>query len=197
MTARGVPMTETLLLAVWIGAALLFALVVAPAAFAVLPSRTLAGALVGRGLPVIFYGGGVLRPLIVVLDLLSVTAGGARATPAAISTIHRRARQSPQSFPCRCSSTGDFADASRSHARRHGRRGSLHAPEGAALRSRLANQRLRILTGLAHRLGKAAGRVDGADRVDGARRPNDLRRVVARSATRRGNHDQQSRTNSD
>jgi len=46
MTARGVPMTEALLLAVWIGAALLFALVGAPAAFAVLPSRTLAGALV-------------------------------------------------------------------------------------------------------------------------------------------------------
>ncbi|HZF69096.1 MAG TPA: DUF4149 domain-containing protein [Gemmatirosa sp.] len=44
-------------LAAWIGAALLVAAVVAPAAFAVLPSRALAGAVVGRVLPVIFVGG--------------------------------------------------------------------------------------------------------------------------------------------
>lgn len=42
-------------LAVWLGAALLTAAVVAPAAFAVLPTR--AGALVGRVLPVVFVGG--------------------------------------------------------------------------------------------------------------------------------------------
>jgi hypothetical protein len=46
-----------LLLAAWLGAGLLFAAVVAPAAFAVLPSRSLAGALVGRVLPVIFVAG--------------------------------------------------------------------------------------------------------------------------------------------
>ncbi|MGZ8491471.1 MAG: DUF4149 domain-containing protein [Gemmatirosa sp.] len=45
------------LLAAWIGAAALVAAVVAPAAFAVLPSRALAGALVGRVLPVIFVTG--------------------------------------------------------------------------------------------------------------------------------------------
>lgn len=45
------------LLAVWLGAAALVATVVAPAAFAVLPSRTLAGALVGRVLPAIFWAG--------------------------------------------------------------------------------------------------------------------------------------------
>jgi hypothetical protein len=45
------------LLAAWIGAAALVATVVAPAAFAVLPTRALAGALVGRVLPVIFVGG--------------------------------------------------------------------------------------------------------------------------------------------
>jgi hypothetical protein len=44
-------------LSVWLGAAALTALVVAPAAFAVLPSRTLAGALVGRVLPVLFWSG--------------------------------------------------------------------------------------------------------------------------------------------
>lgn len=45
------------LLALWLGAALLTAAVVAPAAFAVLPTRALAGALVGRVLPVVFLGG--------------------------------------------------------------------------------------------------------------------------------------------
>lgn len=46
-----------LLLAAWLGAGALFTAVVAPAAFAVLPSRTLAGALVGRVLPVLFAAG--------------------------------------------------------------------------------------------------------------------------------------------
>lgn len=45
------------LLAAWLGAAILVAAVVAPAAFAVLPSRSLAGALVGRVLPVVFWSG--------------------------------------------------------------------------------------------------------------------------------------------
>jgi hypothetical protein len=45
------------LYAAWLGASLLFAAVVAPAAFAVLPDRALAGAVVGRVLPVIFFSG--------------------------------------------------------------------------------------------------------------------------------------------
>jgi hypothetical protein len=45
------------LVAMWGGAALLFAGVVAPAAFAVLPQRMLAGAVVGRVLPVVFVSG--------------------------------------------------------------------------------------------------------------------------------------------
>jgi hypothetical protein len=44
-------------LSAWIGAALLLAAVVAPAAFAALPSRALAGAVVGRVLPAIFIAG--------------------------------------------------------------------------------------------------------------------------------------------
>ena len=47
-------------LSAWLGAAVLVAAVVAPAAFAVLPTRTLAGALVGRVLPVLFYSGAVV-----------------------------------------------------------------------------------------------------------------------------------------
>lgn len=52
--------TIRLLLAAWLGAALLFATSVAPAAFAVLPSRALAGLVVGRVLPVIFLSGALL-----------------------------------------------------------------------------------------------------------------------------------------
>jgi hypothetical protein len=56
--ARAVPAIVALvLLAAWLGAALVVAAVVAPAAFAVLPSRGLAGALVGRVLPVLFWSG--------------------------------------------------------------------------------------------------------------------------------------------
>jgi hypothetical protein len=83
----GVPLTETLLLAIWIGAALLFILVVAPAAFAVLPSRTLAGALVGRVLPVIFYAGVVIGSVIVLLDLVGRTGAWGRAAAGAVSAL--------------------------------------------------------------------------------------------------------------
>lgn len=48
---------ELVVLAFWLGAAVLFSAVVAPAAFAVLPTRALAGDIVGRVLPVIFYAG--------------------------------------------------------------------------------------------------------------------------------------------
>jgi hypothetical protein len=48
---------EVVLLSAWLGAAILVAAVVAPAAFKVLPTRTLAGALVGQVLPVIFLSG--------------------------------------------------------------------------------------------------------------------------------------------
>jgi ABC-type Na+ efflux pump permease subunit len=48
------------LLAAWVGAAVLMAASVAPAAFAVLPSRALAGNVVGKVLPVILLGGVVV-----------------------------------------------------------------------------------------------------------------------------------------
>ena len=87
MTGRGVPVTETVLLAAWIGAALLFALVVAPAAFAVLPTRTLAGALVGRVLPVIFYAGVVIGSIIVILDLVGRSSSWGRTAAGAVSAL--------------------------------------------------------------------------------------------------------------
>jgi hypothetical protein len=60
------------LLAAWLGAGILFAAVVAPAAFAALPSRTLAGGLVGRVLPVIFIAGIVISVIGMVFDRASV-----------------------------------------------------------------------------------------------------------------------------
>lgn len=60
------------LVSLWTGAGLFFAAAVARAAFAVLPSRSLAGALVGRLLPVIFISG-----IIVMLVALVLTHRGA------------------------------------------------------------------------------------------------------------------------
>jgi len=61
----------------WLGAALLFVAAVAPAAFAVLPSRALAGLLVGRVLPVLFWSG-----MAVGLVLLPALTGWRRAAAA-------------------------------------------------------------------------------------------------------------------
>jgi hypothetical protein len=61
-------------LSAWLGAAILVAAVVAPAAFAVLPTRALAGALVGRVLPVLFYGGAAVGLIVTVLGRTTMPA---------------------------------------------------------------------------------------------------------------------------
>ena len=58
-----------ILLSAWLGAAILVAAVVAPAAFKVLPTRTLAGALVGQVLPVIFISGLIVAAMVTLLDV--------------------------------------------------------------------------------------------------------------------------------
>ena len=68
MNDRPSALVEIILLAAWLGAAVFFSAVVAQAAFAVLPTRTLAGALVGRVLPVLFYAGMIVGALIVVIE---------------------------------------------------------------------------------------------------------------------------------
>ena len=68
--------TAGALLALWLGAALLTAAVVAPAAFRVLPTRAQAGALVGGVLPTVFVGGLVVG---VACAALAAGAGGAYA----------------------------------------------------------------------------------------------------------------------
>ncbi len=70
-------LTIALLSALWLGAAIIVATVVAPAAFATLPSRTLAGALVGRVLPAVFLSGCVIAIVNTVLDAMGPTAAGA------------------------------------------------------------------------------------------------------------------------
>ena len=59
---------EIALLALWLGAGAVFGAVVAPALFAVLPTRTLAGAVVGRVLPTIFYAGILIGVVAIVLE---------------------------------------------------------------------------------------------------------------------------------
>ena len=69
---RPVPLLAQLaLLVLWLGGAVLFAAAVAPALFAVLPTRTLAGAVVGRVLPVIFYSGMLIGVVVVVIRACS------------------------------------------------------------------------------------------------------------------------------
>ena len=66
----GAALAQLLALALWLGGALFFASVVAPAAFSVLPARELAGALVGRVLPVLFLVGLVVGVVVAGLELL-------------------------------------------------------------------------------------------------------------------------------
>lgn len=84
---------EAVLIAGWLGAVLLFAAVVAPAAFAVLPSRTLAGSLVGRVLPVLFVAGMVVGAVVAVggmtgrRSVARAAAGGVLVLACAISHL--------------------------------------------------------------------------------------------------------------
>ena len=72
-------LAAVLLVALWMGAALLTITVVAPGAFAVLPTRAMAGDMVGRVLPVVFAGA------IVVPVLVLWIAPVARRSPFAIA----------------------------------------------------------------------------------------------------------------
>ena len=67
----------------WVGAALLLGASVAPAAFAALPSPALAGAVVGRVLPVVFISGLVLAIVVGVRGLGEMAGGQAPVRAAA------------------------------------------------------------------------------------------------------------------
>jgi vacuolar-type H+-ATPase subunit I/STV1 len=66
---RTIDVAQLAVASVWLGAALLFVAVVAPAAFAALPTRTLAGSLVGAVLPVLFYAGILVGALLAIASL--------------------------------------------------------------------------------------------------------------------------------
>jgi hypothetical protein len=63
------PLIEVGALAAWLGAALFFGAAVAPGLFAVLPTRALAGVVVGRLLPVVFYAGIVIGALVMAIEV--------------------------------------------------------------------------------------------------------------------------------
>lgn len=81
MTPTARLLTSALLIAFWGGAAILTIAIVTPAAFAVLPTRTLAGALVGRVLPALFLSGIVVGASVTAFAL-SANSRGAAATAA-------------------------------------------------------------------------------------------------------------------
>jgi len=60
---------SVVLLSAWLGAAILVATVFAPAAFKVLPTRTLAGAVVGQVLPVIFISGLIVAAIVTLINV--------------------------------------------------------------------------------------------------------------------------------
>ena len=76
-------------MAAWLGAALLFTLVVAPAAFSALPSRELAGGVVGRILPALFIAGAVVGLLALGLELFGArgVVRWSRGAPAAVLAL--------------------------------------------------------------------------------------------------------------
>jgi hypothetical protein len=57
------------ILALWLGAAGFMSTAVAPALFAVLPSRALAGAVVGRLLPAVFYAGMLIGVAVIAIQV--------------------------------------------------------------------------------------------------------------------------------
>ena len=96
MRGADATLAQMALLALWLGSALFFVAVVAPAAFAALPTRALAGALVGRVLPALLYGGIVVGIGVAALEWVTrrrvpvtvrFTAGLAVAVACAIAQL--------------------------------------------------------------------------------------------------------------
>jgi uncharacterized protein DUF4149 len=77
---------ESCLLTLWLGAALFFAAVVAPAAFAAAPAPAFAGALIGRLLPPLFASGVVVGFAIVAIEL-GWPRGGSRLRASAAGVM--------------------------------------------------------------------------------------------------------------
>lgn len=74
-------------LALWLGAALLLATTVAPAAFAALPTRAMAGDVVGRIFPVVFWTGIAAGTLAIAIELRAPVRSASRVSLAALVVI--------------------------------------------------------------------------------------------------------------
>jgi hypothetical protein len=112
--------TSVVMLSIWLGAAIVVAAVVAPAAFAVLPTRTLAGALVGRVLPSLFWSGAVVG-LVAALLARAQPHGNARRVSALALTLACVAAQlgvAPRIERVRASAGGPIDALPRADSRR-------------------------------------------------------------------------------
>ncbi|MGA9769436.1 MAG: DUF4149 domain-containing protein [Blastocatellia bacterium] len=81
---QAIAFIEALLLAVWLGSMIFFSFAVAPSAFAVLPSRELAGAVVTSAIGKLEILGLIIGPLLVLIQL---TAWRARSVSAQIKAL--------------------------------------------------------------------------------------------------------------
>jgi len=121
------------LLAAWLGATIIVGAVVAPAAFAVLPSRTLAGALVGRVLPPLFWSGVALGVAAAVAARRARRRSAfAAALVLALSSIVAQGAVAPRIETVRESAGGPIDALARDDARRVAF-GRLHAVSVALL----------------------------------------------------------------
>ena len=70
----GARLASMVALSLWLGGVFVVGAIVAPAAFAVLPTRTLAGTLVGQVLPTLFWSGAAVGVLVAVLARTDASA---------------------------------------------------------------------------------------------------------------------------
>lgn len=116
-----------LLLGLWLGAACFFSFAVAPGAFAVLPSRESAGALVNRTLAIINYGG-----LIIGLILLASSYVSQRQ----INRLRLRLEQAALFLFAAACAFGQFVIAARLH--------NIHEQIGRPIDELAADDSLRV-----------------------------------------------------
>jgi hypothetical protein len=131
LTRRGVSLAEIVAASAWLGAAMLFVAVVAPAAFAALPTRTLAGALVGAVLPALFYAGIILGSALLLAALVTrrgriVTSGTVGGLIVAVSCAAAQFAVAPRIERARVAIGGPLESLAPSDARRVAF-GRLHA----------------------------------------------------------------------
>jgi len=120
---RGIAVAQLIAASAWLGAALLFVAVVAPAAFAALPTRTLAGALVGAVLPALFYAGIVIGAVLAVASIALqrdriVTPGTVGGLLIAISCVAAQFVVAPRIERARASIAGPIESVPSSDPRR-------------------------------------------------------------------------------